>query len=134
MAEKFLHYGHAKTKLLYHLIFSTKYRRNCLSEIRDDIMIALNESEKKSHYHILCAEVDKNHIHILIEFKPFLSITQVVRRLKQYTTNYIWTHKEEYIKKYYWKNKRILWTNGYFCGTIGDVSEKIIADYIKNQG
>ena len=58
----------------------------------------------------------------------------MVRRLKQYTTNYIWTHKEEYIKKYYWKNKRILWTNGYFCGTIGDVSEKIITDYIKNQG
>jgi len=41
---------------------------------------------------------------------------------------------EEYLKKYYWKGKHILWTHGYFCSTIGDVSEQTLKKYIENQG
>jgi putative transposase len=79
-------------------------------------------------------ELDKDHIHLLMEFNPCYSISQVVRRLKQLTTWYIWRDNEQWLKKFYWSGKRVLWTGGYFCSTIGEVSEKIIVHYIESQG
>ena len=39
------------------------------------------------------------------------------------------------IKPYYSDNKKkILWSKGYFCSTVGEASEKTIEEYIKNQG
>ena len=117
----------------YHIIFSTKYRKKCLNQIHDSVIEAFKKSEINSHYKILAMELDKDHIHLLITFKPFLSISQVVRRLKQLTTKYIWGQNENFLRKFYYKNK-ILWTHGYFCSTIGEVSETTIKKYIENQG
>lgn len=87
----------------------------------------------KSDFSILAIELDEDHVHMLVEFKPKYSIEQVVRRLKQMTTHYIWAKEENFLKKFYWKQK-ILWTHGYFCSTIGDVSERTLRHYIENQG
>ena len=130
---EYLSLGHAKTHLHYHIIFSTKYRKKCLNPIRDSVIEAFKKSEINSHYNILAIELDKDHIHLLITFKPFLSISQVVRRLKQLTTKYIWDQNEIFLRKFYHKNK-ILWTHRYFCSTIGEVSESTIRKYIENQG
>lgn len=132
--DKYLTLGHAKTRLRYHIIFSTKYRKKCLDSIRINVLSAFKKSEEKSHYKILSINLNRDHVHLLITFKPFLSITQVVRRLKLLTTKYIWDDNEEYLKQFYHKNKRILWTHGYFCSTVGEVSEKTLVNYIKNQG
>ena len=40
----------------------------------------------------------------------------------------------KYLKQFYWSGKHHLWTRGYFCSTIGEVSESKIKEYIKNQG
>lgn len=130
---EYLSLGHAKTHLRYHIIFSTKYRKKCLNQIHDLVIEAFKKSEINSHYKILAIELDKDHIHLLITFKPFLSISQVIRRLKQLTTKYIWDQNENFLRKFYYKNK-ILWTHGYFCSTISEVSETTIKNYIKNQG
>jgi putative transposase len=132
--KKYETYSHAKTKLRYHLIFSTKYRRKFLNDIRDSVLSAFNYAESISQFKILIMEVDKDHIHILITFKPNISISQVVRRLKQITTIYLWENNEQFLKKFYWKNKKILWTGGYFASTIGEVSEETLKHYIENQG
>jgi putative transposase len=75
-------YGHAKTRLRYHLIFSTKFRRKCLDQIHDVVIDAFRYVESKSNFQILTIELDKDHVHMLIEFKPRYSIEQVVSRLK----------------------------------------------------
>lgn len=69
---------------------------------------------------------------MLVSFKPSYSIEQVVRRLKQMSTFYIYQEEQDYLKKFYWKGKNILWTHGYFCSTIGEVSEQKVIEYIKN--
>lgn len=131
--NKYKSYGHAKTKLRYHLIFSTKFRKKCLELIHDTVIDAFKYVESKSNFQILVIELDKDHIHILIEFKPKYSIEQVVSRLKQMTTHFIWKKESQYLKQFYWKKQHTLWTHGYFCSTIGDVSENILTKYIENQ-
>lgn len=132
--NKYKTYSHAKTRLRYHLIFSTKFRKKCLKSIHDVVIDAFRYVESKSNFQILVIELDKDHIHMLIEFKPKYSIEQVVSRLKQMTTHFIWQKEAQYLKQFYWKKQHTLWTHGYFCSTIGDVSENTLKKYIENQG
>lgn len=118
-------FNHVKTSVRYHLIFSTKFRRKCLDQISDTVLNSFREVEKVSDFKILVMELDKDHIHLIMKWKPHLSIEQVVRRLKQMTTKLIWDKEETYLRQFYWRDKK-LWTGGYFCSTIGEVSEETI--------
>ncbi len=131
---KYVTYNHAKARLRYHVIFSTKFRRRCLDAIRNEVIASFREAERHSHFRIHKMELDSDHIHFLLEFPPKYSIEQTVRRLKMYSTKYLYEHCGEYLQKFFWKGKRILWTHGYFCSTIGEVSEGKIVDYIDKQG
>ena len=82
--------AHSKTLLKYHMIFSTKFRYECLNPIRSIVFDAFRYAESISDIEILTMEVDKDHIHLLLSFNPKYSISQVVRRLKQTTTIYVY--------------------------------------------
>lgn len=131
---RYITYNHAKTRLRYHIIFSTKYRRKCLDGIHDEVIASFLEAERHSHFRIHQMEMEGDHIHFLMEFPPKYSVEQTVRRMKMYSTRYLYEHCGEYLRKYYWKDERVVWTHGYFCSTIGEVSEEKITEYIKKQG
>ena len=46
----------------------------------------------------------------------------------------MWKKYRQYLLKYFWNGEHHLWTRGYFCSTIGDVSEQTLKDYIEHQG
>lgn len=134
MNQEYKSIAHAKTSLRYHIIFSTKYRKKALTNIHSTVLEAFRYAEKNSSVRIIEMNTDEDHIHLLITFKPALSIEQVVRRLKQLTTHYLWEREESHLREHYWGAKKRLWTGGYFCATIGEASESTIVNYIKNQG
>lgn len=125
---------HQKYRLRYHIIFSTKYRRKCLNEIKEEIYLVFKNSEEKSSYEILELGVDADHIHLFISCKPTYSVGQIIRRLKSFSTNELWKSCDSHLKKFYWGDKKILWTHGYFCESIGNKEEQKIVEYIRNQG
>jgi putative transposase len=57
----------------------------------------------------------------------------IVRRLKQESTFQLWKSYEADLKQYFWK-ERTFWSDGYFCGTIGNASQEAIGHSIANQG
>ena len=124
----------AKYLLQFHLIFSTKYRKNILSgKLGEVIKSKMIDISNGSRFEIEYIEVDKDHIHMLISHEPNISVSQVVRKLKAESTHWVWeTHKDLLIKQY-WKSKK-LWTPAYFACSIGNVSKNQLAEYIKNQG
>ena len=126
-------YSHSKTYLRYHIIFVTKYRKKLLNDIRQTVFDAFTYCESKSHFTILKMNLDQDHIHLLISIPVEYSIAQTVSRLKQMTTNYLYREKNDYMRKFYRKN-RVVWTPGYFCSTIGHISEDIASKYIETQG
>lgn len=130
----YLRYGHAKTRLRYHLIFSTKYRRKCLLGTEQQVYAAMRAAEQVSHFTIVEMAVDLgDHIHLVVEVKPSLSLEQVVRRLKQLSTWELWATESNHLKKYYWGSQKLLWTHGYFASTIGAVSDQVVLEYVKKQ-
>lgn len=118
-----------------HLILVTKYRKKISRSYKraDDVKQSLYDAVKKYGYKIIQIETDKDHVHILLEYSPKVSVADIVKQLKQYSTYQMWKYHEEYLSKQYWKHK-ILWSDGYFACRIGQVSQEIIERYIQNQG
>ena len=132
--SKYQTLSHEKFIIRYHLIFSTKYRKKLLAPIRDDILCSIQRASSLwGHWKVVVAEIDKDHIHLLVEASPTDRISEIVHTLKQTSTYDIWHSHYEYMRQFYWKQHH-LWTKGYFVSTIGDVSEKILKQYIENQG
>ena len=92
-------------------------------------------SQKKNDFNIVEMEVDKDHIHLLIEYNPNQSILQIVRLLKQISTYRIWRQNNNYLdlSKEFW-NEQTFWSDGYFVCSIGNVSKEVIEKYIQEQG
>ncbi len=127
--------GHSEYSMKVHLIFVTKYRKKIFKfdKRADDVKQFLYDAAKKYGYEIIQMETDKDHVHILLEYSPKISVSDIVRQLKQYSTYQMWNYHKEYLSNQYWKNK-ILWSDGYFACSIGQVSQEIIKKYIQNQG
>lgn len=60
---------------------------------------------QKYDFTILEIEVDKNHIHLLVESGPKISPLMIVRVLKQQTTIRLWNKFSDKLSKYFWKER-----------------------------
>jgi putative transposase len=87
----------------------------------------------KSDFKIEVMESDKDHMHFLIRYIPRLSITSIVRKLKQESTIAIWQNHNFVLSKNFW-GERTFWSDGYFVCSIGEASPDTIRKYIISQG
>lgn len=94
------------------------------------IMLSISD---KYDFSIIEIEVDKNHIHLMVESEPKVSPLMIVRVLKQQITKELWKLFSQSLSKHFWKEKTFL-TDGYFVSTIGEVSSETLKKYIQNQG
>ena len=76
-------HNHCKFLLQYHMIFVTKYRRNILTPIREQLLDCMNSISRKCDFEIIKQEIDKDHIHFLIKSYPTLSPTRYVECLNR---------------------------------------------------
>ena len=127
--------NHSKHLLMCHLIFSCKYRKKLLIRYKKEVKQIFYDVAEEKDLNIIEMEVDKDHVHILIQYPPTKSILEVVRLLKQISTYRIWRQNDNhiYLRKHFWKEKTF-WEDGYFACSIGQVSKDIIEKYIQNQG
>ncbi|XZX31688.1 transposase IS200-family protein (plasmid) [Clostridioides difficile] len=111
--------NHSKYLLLVHLIFVCKYRKNLLIKFGDEIKHILSDVAKEKDLIMVEMEVDKNHVHLLVKYKPTVSILEIVRWFKQISTYRIWriNNNQLYLNKYFWKEKTF-WSDGYFACSI----------------
>ena len=79
---------------------------------------------------IIKGSVGREHIHLLVSCPPSLSVSKLVQQLKGATSRKLQMEFKE-LKNRYWGQH--LWSSGYFCRTVGTVTEDIIKDYIENQ-
>ena len=127
--------NHSKHLLMVHLIFSCKYRKKLLIKYGNEIKKILYDISEEKDLNIIEMEVDKDHIHILVQYPPTKSVLDIVRLFKQISTYRIWRQNNNhiYLKKQFW-NEKTFWGDGYFACSIGQVSKETIEKYIQNQG
>ena len=75
-------------------------------------------------------EVDVDHVHLLLEIPPQVSIGQAVGKLKSVSAREMF-RRFQYLGKYFWTEK--MWSPSYFVRSVGEgVTADIVKQYIQN--
>jgi len=134
MQSNYISTNHSKHYLKAHIILVTKYRKPLLvNQLKQDMYTIFNNIIDNSDFSVEVFQSDLDHIHFLIRYIPRLSISQIIRRLKQQSTKQIWLLHPTLLRKEYWY-KNLFWSSGYFVCSIGEASPDTIKQYILSQG
>ena len=113
----------------YHVVWCPKYRRKVLT---GDIVKMLKSliKEKCGHYNAEITELEimPDHVHLLVGIDPQFGIHRLIKSIKGYTSRIL--RQEFSILR---TRLPTLWTNSYFCATVGGAPLEIIKQYIENQ-
>ncbi|MCU7888337.1 MAG: IS200/IS605 family transposase [Candidatus Thiodiazotropha sp. (ex Lucinoma aequizonata)] len=131
--SEYIHKSHNVTVLMYHLVFSAKYRRAVFDEVVDEELrtICMN-IEKRYELKFLEIGTDKDHIHFLVQSVPVYSVKKILQMIKSLTAREIFC-RCPHVKKKLWGGD--FWSDGYFASTVGKHGdEAMIGKYVKDQG
>ena len=122
--------SHTKWNCKYHIVFAPKYRRQVFyREKRVAIGKILRQLCEWKHVNIIEAEVCPDHIHMLVEIPPKMSVSSFMGYLKGRSSTMMYEQFGELKYKY---RSREFWCRGYYVDTVGKNTARI-AEYIKNQ-
>jgi putative transposase len=113
----------------YHLIFCPKYRRKVLTPPIDErLKTILAEQIERWGQELIELEVMPDHVHLLVGCDPQFGIHRLVKLLKGHSSHAL--RSEFPVLK---KRLPSLWTNSYFCATVGGVTLDTLKRYVENQ-
>ena len=124
-------YGsHTVFRIQYHFVFVTKYRYQVL---KGDVGLRARELIRETcqafEIDILKGVVSKDHVHLLVSAPPNISASGMMRRIKGRTSSKLFESFPD-LRKRYWG--RHFWARGFFCVTSGEVTEKMITEYLEH--
>jgi putative transposase len=129
--ERYTKGAHVTLDLQYHFVWKTKYSYKVLY---GDIALRLRDLIKE-----ICAlhgmivikgNIRSNHVHVLVKAPSHLSPSRIAQYLKGRTAYALLKEFSE-LRKRYWGCH--LCGRGYFCSTVGAVTEEIVKKYIEGQ-
>ena len=122
--------AHTKWNCKYHIVFAPKYRRKIFyEEKRAEIGKVLRELCGWKGVTLLEGEVCPDHVHILVEIPPKMSVASFMGFLKGKSSLII---HERHANLKYKHGNRSFWCRGYYVDTVGK-NTKRITEYIQNQ-
>jgi putative transposase len=72
--------------------------------------------------------IQEDHVHIVVQVPPGMSVSEVVQRFKGGTSRMIRAEFPE-LEEFLWGDS--FWADGYFAETVGQVNEEIVKKYIR---
>ena len=122
--------SHSKWNCKYHIVFAPKYRRQVVyGQLKADIGKILRTLCEQKKVNIIEAEACPDHIHMLVEIPPNISVAQFMGYLKGKSSLMIFDRHANLKYKY---GNRHFWCRGYYVDTVGK-NKKAIEEYIRNQ-
>lgn len=118
--------AHTHTKLLYHLIFSTKLRRAQIKPaFREPLFTYMGGIIKRSGGHLLRIGGTADHVHLLVELGPTTPIADLMRLIK--------TNSSKWIHETYPLAAGFAWQTGYAAFSVSSSAADDVARYIDGQ-
>ena len=123
--------SHVQYDIQYHLVWTTKYRYKILTgKVAQRVRELIIQSCNSIDVTIINGSVGRDHIHILVSCPPSLSVSKLVQQLKGKTSKVLLSEYKD-LRKRYWGQH--LWAAGYFCRSVGYITQEVIKEYIENQ-
>lgn len=121
--------SHTIYDLQYHFVWVTKYRYQVLrGEVAERARELIRQVCMSRDIAILKGHISADHVHVLVSCPPTLSPAKVVQYLKGASSRKL-QDEFPHLKKRYWGQH--LWARGYFCASVGAVTEEQIKEYIE---
>jgi len=113
----------------YRVVFCPKYRRAVLMPPIDGrLKEIIEEVCADTGSELIEMEVMPDHVHLLLECDPQFGINRLVRSIKGRSSQILRTEFPRLKSR-----PPSLWTNSYFCSSVGGAPLSIIKQYIENQ-
>jgi len=113
----------------YHIIWCPKYRRKVLvGTVEARLKELVYEISSELKVEVIEVEIDKDHIHMLVEVDPQFGVSNYVKKLKGRTSRIL---RDEF--PHLRQRLPTLWTNSYFVSTVGGAPLSVVKQYIENQ-
>jgi Transposase and inactivated derivatives len=128
----YIHYGsHTVYDIQYHIVWTTKYQYKILQgKIAVRLRDLIRQGCEACNIQIVRGSIGKEHVHLLVSCPPNLSPSKLLQYLKGRSSKMLQEEFKE-LRQRYWGQH--LWAPGYFCRTVGAVTEEMIKEYIENQ-
>lgn len=129
MATEYRRERHSVTDLKIHLVCVTKYRQSVLTaEGLSVIEASFRDVAEKMNFRVLEFNGESDHVHMLLEYPPKLSVSQIVNALKGVSSRKY--GQAGHAKPY---GKKSLWSPSYFALSVGGAPISVLVEYIRNQ-
>ncbi len=114
------------TQLYVHIVFAVKGRENLIApQWKEELFKYISGIITNKGQKLMVINGVPNHIHILVGFKPDVSLSDLVRDIK--------SNSSRYINEMKWVNGNFEWQRGFGAFTSGYSQLDHIANYIRNQ-
>ncbi|MEM8808725.1 MAG: IS200/IS605 family transposase [Cyanobacteria bacterium P01_G01_bin.38] len=122
--------SHSRSRLTAHIVWCTKYRykvlRGSIQERCRELLLQICDAEDVV---ILKGVVGKDHIHMHIEYPPYQSISNLVKKMKGRTSRRLQQEYEELRRKYWGRH---FWAIGYGVWSTGETTEEMVNQYLEH--
>ena len=123
--------AHTKHRVMYHIVWLPKYRKRVLKgKLAERIEELIRECAEINDWQVMELSVQADHIHLMIQLKPSISVSKAVQLFKGKSSRII---RKEFpgLIEFYWGDS--FWGDGFFVETVGQVNMEKIREYIKAQ-
>ena len=126
------HGRHCVFNLHIHLVFVTKYRRSVFTKaVLEDLKEIFSSVCQDFEAELVEFDGEKDHVHLLINYPPKVSISRLVTSLKGVSSRLIRKKRYACIQDKLWAGA--LWSPSYFAASCGGAPISIIKQYIEQQ-
>ncbi len=126
------HGRHCVFNLHIHLVFVTKYRRSVFTKaVLEDLKEIFASVCQDFEAELVEFDGEKDHVHLLINYPPKVSISRLVNSLKGVSSRLIRKKRYACIQDKLWAGA--LWSPSYFAASCGGAPISIIKQYIEQQ-
>jgi putative transposase len=130
--EQYRTSAHTRFALKYHFVWTTKYRKPVLTgAVAARVRELVREVCRTNELEILQGHVAKDHVHVLISAPPNISPSKVMQYIKGKSSRKL-LMEFRHLNREFWG--RHLWARGFFVATSGNVTDEVVAEYIRLQG
>jgi len=123
------HDRHTKSMLAEHMVFTPKYRGKVLvGDIAGECDKVIREICKELDVEVLDLAVAPDHVHLLIQYPPKLSVSEIAKKVKGGSSKRL---RSKFPELKEWCEKG-LWTRSAYHGSVGVETNKV-SRYIEFQ-
>lgn len=130
LLQNYLRKRHSVSKLVVHLVFTTKYRHKLFTGVMiDQLREAFESACVKLECELIEMDGEQDHVHLLISYPPKLSISVMVNNLKAVSSRMLRLQNTHLIKQ---SQSSALWSRSYFACTAGSTTIETFKAYVES--